>query len=73
MIQKVKKFEVRGQGVESKACWPLKEAEFRQIIQELRQVDNDIIANYGVPVLLAFQFHMLGRVIEMDEKERWCP
>ena len=68
MIRKVKKFEVRGQGVESKARRPLKEAEFRRIIQELRRVDNDIIANYGIPALLAFQFHMLGRV---DDSSKW--
>ena len=61
MIKRVKKFEARRQGAPSKARRPLKEAEFRTLISTLRESD-DFYVKYGITALLAFQFHMIGRV-----------
>lgn len=52
------KFE---QGVKSKARRPLKKNEFRSINEQLRGA-NSIITKYGMPALIAFQFHLIGRV-----------
>lgn len=69
MIRKVRRFEVRGQGATSKARRALKEPEFRAIMTELREYnDNDIVAKYGVGAMLCFQFHMIGRV---DDCCKW--
>ena len=61
MIKRVKTFETRGQGAPSKARRPLKEGEFRAVISTLHDSD-DMFVKYGVTVLLAFQFHLIGRV-----------
>ena len=68
MIKKVQKYETRGQVAPSKARRPMREAEFRSVISELRKVDNDIISKYGIPALMAFQFHMIGRI---DDCSKW--
>ena len=63
LIKRVKKFEVRGQGAPSKVRRPMKAAEFRSVVSECHKLpEDDIIGRYGLPVLLAFQFHMIGRV-----------
>ena len=63
MIRRVKKFETRHQGAAPKARRPLTEPEFRNMLNQLRTVENgDIITKYGVPALLVFQFHLIGRV-----------
>jgi hypothetical protein len=67
MIKKVKKYEVRGEGAASQARRPLKEAEYRAILQGLRSSD-DIETKYGIPALLNFQFHMIGGV---DDCCKW--
>jgi hypothetical protein len=41
MIKQVKKFEVRGEGTESNAKRPLKQAEFRKTLQLFKHNDND--------------------------------
>ena len=62
-IKRVKKCETRKQGAPSQARRPLSEAEFRTIISTLHDTDfNDIIPKYGIPALLCFQFHMIGRL-----------
>ena len=69
LINRVEKFETCGEGATSRARRPLKEAEFRSIMQSLRnKEDNDIYAKYGVPALLSFQFHMIGRI---DDCCKW--
>ena len=67
MIKKVQKFEVRGEGAPSHARRPLKEAVFRAVMQRLKE-SNDINSKYGVAALLAFQFHVIGRV---DDCCKW--
>jgi len=61
MMKRVACFETRRQGAPSRARRPLREPEFRAIIGELHKRD-DIIGKYGVPALLCFQFHMIGRI-----------
>lgn len=69
MTKKVVKFEVRGQGAPSKARRALRESEFKAIMVELHNSpQEDIISRYGMPALLAFQFHMIGRV---DDVSKW--
>ena len=70
LIKQVRRFEVRGQGAQSRARRPMREAEFRAAITELRSTDgeDDIVAKYGVPALMCFQFHMIGRV---DDCAKW--
>ena len=67
MIKRVEKFEVRGEGSPSRARRPLKEAEFRAVMTGLKGKD-DINSKYGIPALLAFQFHLIGRV---DDCCKW--
>ena len=67
MIKLVRKFEVRGQGAESKARRPLREAEFRAMIAQMRQA-HDIETKYLLPALMTFQFHMIGRI---DDCCKW--
>jgi hypothetical protein len=67
LINKVKKFEVRGEGSPSKARRALKEPEFRSIVQQLRS-QEDIESKCGIPALLCFQFHMIGRI---DDCCKW--
>ena len=69
MIRRVIRFEARGQGVPSQARRPLKQAEFRSVLAECQKhEDSDPIARYGIPALLTFQFHMIGRV---DDCCKW--
>ena len=60
LIKKVKKFEIRGQGMQPKARWPMNAAEFRAVTGECCRFDeSNIVGWYGIP---AFQFHMIGHV-----------
>ena len=69
LIKRVKKFEARRQGAPSKARRALKEHEFRHVMSSLYQTDHtDIVVKYGIPALLAFQFHMIGR---LDDSSKW--
>ena len=67
MIKKVKRFEVRKQGKASSARRPLTTAEIKAALHELRNSD-DIEIKYGIPALLCFQFHVIGRV---DDCCKW--
>lgn len=67
MIKRVRQKEVRKQGKKSFARRPLRETEFREILTRLRQSD-DIIVKYGIPALLVFQFHLIGRI---DDCSAW--
>lgn len=62
MVKRVAKFETRGQGAPSKARRPFKESEFREVLAQCRESNDDIYTKYMVPALLCFQFHMIGRV-----------
>ena len=63
LIRRVKKKEVRKQGVLSKAKRPLTEAEFRKM-QNILQNHNkfNFIWRYGLYSLTNFQFHMIARI-----------
>lgn len=67
MIKRVKRFETRRQGAPSKARRPLRDAEFRSLLDELRRHD-DYVVKYGIPALLCFQFHLIGR---LDDCAKW--
>lgn len=69
LISRVTKYETRGEGAASRARRPLKEAEFRKVLQCLKEThDQDIYTKYGVPAMLSFQFHMIGRI---DDCCKW--
>ena len=61
LIKKVKKKEVRKQGVASKAQRAVTHVEFRRIHSILRE-NNDVLCRYSIPSLLTFQFNMIGRI-----------
>ena len=63
LIKRVKKKEVRRQGVASSARRPMEDLEFRHLVQLLRaDTSASIIRRYGIPSLIAFQFSMIARV-----------
>ncbi len=63
LIKRVKKKEVRKQGVLSQAKRPLTEEEFRRM-QHILQNHNksNMIWRYGLYALTNFQFHLLARI-----------
>lgn len=61
IIKRVKKFEAQKQGSPSKAQLPQKEHEYQSIIGTHHKED-DIVAKYGIPAVINFQFHMIGRL-----------
>ena len=62
LITRVRKKEVRKQGVESKARRPLTEGEFRQVQIILRESpENGHITWYGIPGFVNFLSHMIAR------------
>ena len=67
MIKDVQKFECRGQGKPSQARRPMKEHEFRALLDRCRESDNPIV-KYGVPAVLCFMFHLIGR---LDDSCSW--
>ena len=63
LLARIKKAEVRKQGVESQACRALTENEFRQALRILRQDPQyGPLVSYGVVAFSIFQSHMIGRV-----------
>jgi hypothetical protein len=63
LIRRVKKKEVRKQGVVSKAKRPLTEEEYRKLQKILQNHDrNNYIWRYGLCALTNFQFHMIARI-----------
>jgi hypothetical protein len=61
LIKYVKKKEVRGQGAPSQARRSIKDAEFRRVVELLKE-EEGIIKKYGIPAMMAFQFHMIARI-----------
>ena len=69
MTKKVKKFETRGQGAQSKARRAVDAAEFKSVVNELKSSNtDDIVTKCAAPALMCFQFHMIGRV---DDCCKW--
>ena len=61
LIRRVKKKEVRKQGVSSKAKRPMTQAEFRRMQNVLQNHNkNHFIWRYGLYSLTNFQFHLIG-------------
>ena len=67
MIRRVCWFETRGQCAPAHARQALEEPECRAAIQAL-QASHDPVAKCGAPALMAFQFHVIGRV---DDCCKW--
>ena len=67
MMARVKRFETRKQGAPSQARRPMKLAEIKAALHELRASD-DLEAKYGLPALFCFQFHSIGRI---DDTCKW--
>ena len=62
MIKQVKKFEVRGEGVESNAKRPLKQSEFRKTIELFKIETNDWNHRWRYPMMALWQYHLIGRI-----------
>jgi hypothetical protein len=64
LIRRVKKKEVRKQGVAPQSRRSMTEQEFRLLHSVLRKygTDNDIIWRFGVPALVNYQFHLIARI-----------
>jgi hypothetical protein len=64
LIRRVKKKEVRKQGVAPQSRRSMTEREFRLLHSVLRKygTDNDIIWRFGVPALINYQFHLIARI-----------
>lgn len=60
MIKQVKKFEVRGEGVESNAKRPLKQSEFRKTIELFKMETNDWNHRWRYPMMALWQYHLIG-------------
>ena len=67
LIQRVRRFEARKQGVPSQARRPLRMPEFKALFHELRQ-SEDMEVKHGVPAFLCFQSHVIGRA---DDCCKW--
>ncbi len=62
LIKRIKKKEVRKQGVLSKAKRPLTEDEFQRMQNILQNHKSNIIWRHGLYALTNFQFHLLARI-----------
>ena len=62
LIKRVKKKEVRKQGVMSQTRRAITEAEFRSLHAVFRDVSNSMLWRYGMSALINFQFHLIGRI-----------
>jgi hypothetical protein len=64
LIKRVKKKEVRKQGVAPQSRRSMTEREFRLLHSILQKYggDNDIIWRVGVPALFNYQFHLIARI-----------
>ena len=63
LIARVKKKEVRRQGVPSQARRPLTEGEYRQKQTILRESEESgDVTRYGIPAMNNFQCHMISRI-----------
>ena len=62
LIKRVKKKEVRKQGVASQTRRPMTEQEFRLLQTILRDPKNSAMWRYGMSAMVNFQFHVIGRI-----------
>ena len=62
LIKRVKKKEVRKQGVASQTRRPMTEREFRMLHTILRDPKNIPMWRYGMSAMINFQFHVIGRI-----------
>ena len=64
LIKRVKKKEVRKQGVAPQSRRSMKEPEFRVLRMVLQKMDNgnEIVMKLGIPALINYQFHLIARI-----------
>jgi hypothetical protein len=63
LIKRVKKKEVRKQGVTSKARRAVTELEFRKLHDVFHdESNNDIMWQYGLSAMINYQFHVIARI-----------
>jgi len=62
LIKRVKKKEVRKQGVVSQTRRPMTEREFRLLHSILRDPKHNLMWRYGMSAMINFQFHVIGRI-----------
>ena len=60
LIKKIKKYEVRKQGVPSQARRPFSPKEYDEIKEILYKEGKDTIWKYGVPAQMNYQFHLIA-------------
>ena len=63
LVKRVKRKEVRKQGVAPKAQCDMEDAEYREILKVLRNNwGTNIIVRYGCPAVMNFQHHYIARI-----------
>jgi len=62
LIQKVKKKEMRGQGVSSQARRSITVVEYRWVVEILKAEGDDNVNKHGIPSLMNYQFHMIAHI-----------
>jgi hypothetical protein len=62
LIKRVKKKEVRKQGVASQTRRAITELEFRTLHTVFRDVSNSMLWRYGMSAMINFQFHVIARI-----------
>ena len=67
LIKKVRKKEVRKQGVNSKAQHAITQLEFFRRMQHILKEKNDVIRSYGIPSLLMFQYNLIARIVDTTQ------
>ena len=62
LIKRVKKKEVRKQGVASQTRRAITEEEFRKLHIVFRAVSNSMLWRFGMTAMINFQFHVIARI-----------
>ena len=62
LIKRVKRKEVRKQGVLSQTQRAITEVQFRSLHTEFRDVSSSMLRQYGMSTLITFQFHLIERI-----------
>jgi hypothetical protein len=62
LIKRVKKKEVRKQGVASQTQRAITELEYRTLHTIFCDVSNSMLWRYGMSAMINFQFHVIGRI-----------
>ena len=70
MLKYIRKKEVRGEGAPSKARRSIKLAEFRRVIEILKAEGKDIVWKFGIPAMMAIQFHLISRIDDTTQMKR---